>query len=170
MVTNPAEQARRRKRLRVVEELLLNGYGPSEIHDLIGEQYSVAPGTIRNDIVAVNKAHRADITSATELEGREKYLASIRVIRRKALSGWNETDAQGVVKVRGRDFKLAHQLDQEIARISGVNLKVDDRTIKINMEKARGYLDLIFQIVFKHVEDEDTRKLILDEVDLIEDE
>ena len=85
------------------------------------------------------------------------------------MKGWIEEGKFGPV-LKGVDHNLVHKIDKEIASLSGVTFAANNRTITLNMEKARGYLDLIFQIVFKHVEDEDTRKLILDEVDLIEDE
>jgi len=170
MATNPGVSSSRKVRLRVIEGLMLSGAGAQEIHELTFPQFGVTYGTIRNDICDINKAHRKDLTKLNELEGREKYLASVRHLRRKAMSGWNEVGAQGEVKIKGRDYKLVHALDKEIASLSGVTLTAGDRTITLNMEKARGYLELIFSVVFKHVESEDTRQLIMDDIEQIKAE
>lgn len=167
-MANPPKSLTIRKRHRVIEELMLNGYRTREIFDIVGESYGISYGTLRNDVYAINKAHRADLGQLGEQTGREKYLASIRQIRRMTLRGWDEQDAQGVIRIRGRDFKLAHQLDKEIAGLSGVVLTTNDRTLHLNMEKARGYLELIFQVVFKHVPDQDIQKLILDDLEQID--
>jgi len=169
MPANPAKQAAKRKRLRVVEELMLNGYQTGEISDLIGSQYNVSYKTIRMDIVEINKAHRADITALTELEGRRRYLASLRQMRRKALSGWNEEDSSGVVRVRGRDFKLAHQLDQEIAKLSGVALKHDEKTINLNITAARNEMERIMAAVFSIITDPSIQDLIIKAIESLAD-
>lgn len=158
---NPAKNANRRKRLRLVEELILNGFKTREIFDMVGTQYGVTYGTIRNDVVHVRKAHKDEINSQSELKGREVYLASILQLRRKSLTGWPEVDRFGTSRIKGRDFKLAHELDKEIARLSGVNIKSDEKTVHLTVEKARSYLDSIMQVVFDNVQDEATRARIV---------
>ena len=167
--SNRAKQKKTRQRRRAVETEYLAGYGAAEIHDRLTPRFKVTYDTIRKDIVEVRKAWKADVDEADEFEGRHRYLASLREVREGAMKGWIEEGKFGPV-LKGVDHNLVHKIDKEIASLSGVTFAANNRTITLNMEKARGYLDLIFQIVFKHVEDEDTRKLILDEVDLIEDE
>ena len=169
MATNPAVSVAKRKRLRAVEELMISGLGATEIHEILEPRFSVTYGTIRNDIVTVRKVHRSDFDSMTELRGREDYLAAVRQVRRKAITGWTETDAQGATRIKGRDYRLVHNIDKEIASLAGVRLTAGDKTITLNMERAREYLQVIFNIVFKHVVDEDTRKLILTDIELIEE-
>jgi hypothetical protein len=167
MVKNPAKESAKRKRLKVVEELMLNGYRTGEIYDLIGEQYNVSYKTIRMDIVEINKAHNSEITKLNELEGRSKYLASLKQVRRKAMSGWNEEDSSGVSRVRGRDYKLAHQIDQEIARLSGVALKQDEKTINLNITAARNEMEKIMGAVFSVVTDKEIQDLIIKEIEAL---
>lgn len=144
----PAVQMRARQRLRAVEELYLAGYGPQEIHDLIGESYGVTYGTLRNDIVRIRAAWGSDIDASTEFEGRHRYLAALRQLRRKVMSGWEEDG-----KKRGRDYALAYRIDQDIARLSGVRLKGDERTIHLDVQAARGFIDRLLEEVFAVVKD-----------------
>jgi len=149
---------RTQKRLRLVEELYLAGNGPTEIHAKVFDQYPVTYQTIRNDITKVRKAWGADLDAQNRLEGRHRYLASLRQLRRKALIGGP----------KGPDFRLVHQLDQEVARLSGVNLKVDDKTIKLDIEAARGFMEKVMAVVFEVVTDSDQREDLLDRLDNLE--
>lgn len=144
-----SRQKRTRKRLRAVEELYLAGYGPQEIHDLIGEAYRVTYGTVRNDIVAIRSTWTADTDARDELEGKQRYLAALRQLRRKVMSGWDEDG-----KTKGRDYALAYRIDQDIARLSGVRLKSDERTLHLDIQAARGFIDRLIAVVFEVVGDE----------------
>lgn len=152
---NPAKEVRARKRLRVVEELYLNGYGAQEIHDLIGNQYDVTYGTVRNDIVKVRKAHRDAIDESTQLSAMETYRASLLQIRRKSLSGWEEIGADGVTRIRGRDFRVALKCDEELALLGGVNLRDKTRRVEVDVEAVQAHTGGVMEIVFACIEDED---------------
>ena len=69
------------------------------------------------------------------------------------MKGWNETGRSGQPQIRGRDFKLAHQLDKEIARLSGVRLASDERTIHVDLTRAREFMAQVMEIIFRHVSD-----------------
>lgn len=158
-VLNPRQH--RRKRLRAVEELYLNGYCAKEIHDLIGEQFDVTYGTLRNDISAIRKMWGDDTEHRETLEGKDRYLASLRSMRRRVMSGWEEKDSTGRRKIVGRDYKLAHSIDKEIARLSGVRLANEEHTIHLTIEKARSFIDEVMSVVFKHVVDDETQHKII---------
>jgi len=150
-------------RQRKVEELYLNGYKAAEIHKQLANVHPVTAATIRNDIWAVRKRWKEAVLPERSEDGREQYFASLHSVRRKALSGWQEESPAGP-KVRGRDFKLVHDIDKEIARMNGVPLKSDILNIDITVEKARDYLDAIMGIVFTHVTDKDARQSIVDDL------
>jgi len=166
-MSNPAKNTARRQRLRVIEELMLNGYRTREIFDMVGERYNICFGTVRNDIVKIHKSHKEEHNDLTELQGREVYLASLRQLRRKALTGWTEADNVGTQRIKGRDFKLAHSLDKEIAKISGVDLKGE--TLELTLGKARDLMDRAMIVVFNHVKDDLVRKRIVDELTQIDE-
>lgn len=166
-MTTGNEGPKKRKRLRAIEELYLAGYCAKEIFDLLGEQYDVTYGTVRNDIVNIRKMWGEDIDHQDRLEGSRRYLAALRQIRRKAMAGYQEHDAQGRVVTRGRSFKLAHEMDKEIARLSGVRLKSDEHTIHLDIEAAREYMDKVLAVVFEHVTDSATRDAIVAGIELL---
>ncbi len=144
-----------RVRLRIIEELYIDGYGALEIHDKLVEGYpdthgKVQPGTVRKDIVAIRKAWSADLDAADQITGRLRYLSSTRLVRRKAL---DDGSAQAL--------KLVHSVDQELARLCGVVLKVDNRTLHIDVKKAESFMDEVMGIVFDRVTDTTTRELIV---------
>ena len=143
-------------RLRAIEELYLAGYGPHEIYNLLKAQYPVTYGTYRNSIVTIRKAWGADIDAQNKLEGGHRYLASLRQLRRKALVGYKEED-----KIKGRDLRLVHQLDQEIARLAGVRLKADEHTIHVDVQAARQFMEAVMAAVFEVVKSPQMREDIL---------
>jgi len=165
---NPAIRTSTRARLRLVEELVLSGYRAKEIHEKLSENISVTYGTIRNDIVRLRKQHRKDLDEKTELVGRDEYNARLKTLRRKALTGWVEVDHVGSTKIKGRDLKLVHELDKELARFSGVDLKQDTQNVVMTVEKVRGYLDRIMGVVFVHVTDTQLREAIIGDLARIE--
>lgn len=59
------------------------------------------------------------------------------------------------------DIRLGYKIGCDIAKLADVNLKGENLTINIGLDKARAYLDTIMKIVFAHVTDEDTRQAIL---------
>jgi hypothetical protein len=169
MASDKKAQRARYLRQREVEELYINGYSAAEIHTLLEDRFTVAQGTIRNDIVAIRKRWGHDI-EPPEIEGaKEKYLASLKSMRRKSLRGWKEVTLSGD-RVRGRDFKLAFEIDKEIARITGVELRSDTKTVHLTMERARGYLEKALAIVWSHVGDELIREAILADLKLIDED
>ena len=159
--------ATRLKRLRAIEELYLNGYCAREIHRLLGEQYKVGYGTLRNDIVAIRKVWSDDTGNRDALEGKDRYLASLRSMRRRVMKGWEEPSRSGRMRIVGRDYKLAHQIDKEIARISGVRLASDEHTIHLDIEEARQYMQSVMEVVFKHVEDAAVREAIVADIEVL---
>lgn len=156
MPTNVAKQKKTRQRRRKVERLYLDGYGAKEIHDKITGPHKATYPTIREDITIIRKAWVADLDAADEFEGRHRYLAATRELRRKA---------EGVKK-----YDLVHTLDKEIARLSGVNLKVDDRTWKITLDAAMSRIDEIMGAVFSVVEDRDLQDRIIEALEVFADE
>lgn len=154
-MTKNSDRTSYKKRLQITEDLMLSGYGAKQIHEKLSKDFKVAYGTIRNDIVKINKIHGERLDRATQLHSKQQLLARSHLLRRLALED-------------GRDLKLVHTINKDIAGLGGVTLSINDRTVTLNLEKARGYLDLIFNVVFSHVLDDKTRKLILDEVNLIE--
>lgn len=151
----------RLQRLRAVEEMYLGGYCAIEIFELIGETYGVTRGTIRNDISAIRKIWGEDLSNRDRLEGQQRYMASLRSMRRRALKGWTEVDAQGATKIRGRDYKLAHQLDKEIARLSGVELASDTKKVHVDIQAAREFMDRVMEIIFGVVTDREQQEAII---------
>jgi hypothetical protein len=148
--------------------MYLNGYCASEIHDLIGEQFKVTYGTVRNDIVRIRKMWKSDVDHQDELEGKNRYLASLRQIRRKALTGWTEDQPTvgGVIKrVHGRSHELAHKVDKEIAQLSGVHLASNDRTIHLSVEEARKFMGQVMEIIMRRVTDSETQDLIIKDLE-----
>jgi len=84
------------------------------------------------------------------------------------LSGWIQETDKGP-QTRGRDFKLVHEIDKEIARFSGIDLKADKKNISLTIEKVRLYLDTIMGVIFRHVPDEDTQQAILKDLDHLDE-
>ena len=91
-----------------------------------------------------------------ELEGSHRYLASLRQLRRKAITGWDENG-----KTKGKDLRLVHQLDQEIARLAGVRLKADEHTIHVDVQAARQFMEAVMAAVFEVVKSPQMREDIL---------
>lgn len=152
----PDKKHTTRARLRVVEELYISGYGPKDIHEKIKKKFPVRYGTLRNDIVDIRKAWAADLDGLNVLEGKHRYFAAMQQVRRKAMDGWEEGDA-----IKGRDYKLAHTIDQEIARLSGVRLKSDEKTIHLDIQEAKGFIEKVMEVVFEVVEDPDLCETIV---------
>lgn len=171
-MTNPAEQNSRRKRLRLIEEMILDGRKTGEIFDLVGEKYGITYGTLRNDIVDINKAHKEDIDKATEFKGRSEYLARTRLLRRKAMAGIPELDAQGQAtgKIKDRNLALVAEMDRAIARLHGVDLKSDSAILQVNLTTARNEMDRVMMAVFSVITDEDTQDLIIKAIESLADE
>lgn len=163
---NRAKEKGTRQRRRAVETEYLAGYGPAEIHDRLFKSYPVMPQTIRKDIVEVRKAWTADIDAVDEFEGRHRYLASLRELRKKAMIGWDEEGKFGSI-TKGVDYVLCHKLDQEIARLSGVNLKVDDKNINLNLKAAVAHMEDILQAVFSVVHDSEMQDRVIEAIDAI---
>lgn len=157
----------RLKRLRAIEELYLNGYCAREIHGLIGEQYGVGYGTVRNDIVAIRSVWNDDSVNRDTLEGKDRYLASLRSMRRRVMKGWQEPGKDGRMRIVGRDYKLAHSIDKEIARLSGVRLASDEHTIHLDIEAARQFMEQVMSIVFTHVADNAVRERIVADLEAL---
>lgn len=155
MTASPAQQLRRQKRLREVEQLYLDGYGPLEIWEMIGNRHRVTRETIRQDTTDIRRAWMEDLDSLTKLEGSQRYLAATRLTRRLAMSG----DA--------KDLKLAHQLDKEIARLSGVKLASDEQTIHVDVQQAREHMDQVLEVVFRHVEDRAVQEAIVADLEAL---
>lgn len=154
--------------MREVEELYINGYCAKEIHDLIGARHDVTAGTVRNDIVAIRKMWGDDLQHQDSVEGKRRYLASLRSVRRKAMSGHKELSIRGDVRIKGRDYKLAHEIDKEIARVSGVTLASDSRTIHLSIEEARAYMDEVMRIVMLRVTDIETQQKIIADLEALD--
>lgn len=163
----PRFRAPKLRRLRAIEELYLNGYCAQEIYTLLKTSYPVTYGTIRNDIVDLRKIWKMDTSNRDMLEGKDRYLASLRAIRRKVMDGWQEPVFGGGTKVVGRDFKQAHRLDKEIARLSGVTLASDMHSIHLSIQAAKDYVKTVMDVVMKHVEDPDIQRAIVEDLEAI---
>ena len=168
----PTPVARKKRlRLREVEELYLGGYCAKEIHDLIGERHAVTYGTIRNDICSIRKIWTDDVDKQDKFRGRQRYLAALKQVRRKVMGGWKESDGlRGHQKIRGRDYRLAHELDKEIATLSGVELSGSVRTVHLNVEVARDFMKAVMGVVFRYVTDAETRENIVNDLRKLDDE
>ena len=142
---NPAEEASRRVRLREIEQLMLNGYKAQEIFDILGNARGVTYGTIRNDISAIYAARREEIAEVTELEGRGGYLARLQAVRRSA--------------VAEKDLRLVHQLDKEIARLSGVEVDPKHR-MQVSVDGAKAFMQKVMERIFLVVTDQDQQDRI----------
>jgi len=154
----------RLERLRAVEELYLNGYKAREIYNLLSSRergtYDVTYGTIRNDIVMVRKLWGHDIQNGG-LEGRERYLASLKAMRRKVMTGWLEEGPDGRKRRAGRDYRLAHQIDKEIARIEGVEIASDTHKIHLDITAARSFMDKVMEAIFEEIDDPELQARIV---------
>jgi len=161
---------KRRQRLREVEELYLNFYCAKEIHDILGEKWDVTHGTIKNDIVTIRKWHKAAVEEKDVDSGRQGYVARLKSIRRRAATGFKEpTGIKGDVRIKGRDMRLVHDIDKEIARMEGVELKSDSRTIHVDLEKARNFIKEIMEIVMRRVIDREIQIAIIDDIEKLAD-
>ena len=156
MVTNPGIQIARRVRLREVQRLMLDGRQTAEIFDELGELHSVTYETIKNDVSDINKSQRDSIDEATELKGNADYMARTFELRLKA-------------KEDG-DLKLVHILNQELARMFGVNLKIDDKNFRLTLDRAIEHMDKVIQAVFSVVHDSDTQDRVIEAIDAIAEE
>ena len=165
-MTNPAKAQKKRQRLRLIEGFLLDGYGAQEITDMLPKGHKSAYGTIRNNIVEVRESWAADVDARDELEGRHRYLSSLRQVRKRALEGWEEEGKFGTV-IKGVDLGLVHSVDKEIARFSGVNLKIDDRNINLNLNAAIAHMEDILKAVFSVVPESDRQDAIIEAIDAI---
>ena len=146
----------KRQRQRRVEQLYLDQFTALEIHDKMSEEAEkagrnmVTPETIRNDIVAIRKRWGENLRSLDKLEGKERYLSATADLRRLAL---DEGSAKGL--------KIAMTANQEIARLSGVDLKIDDNTVRVvDVEQAKEFIDKILGVVWNEVTDTDARERI----------
>lgn len=144
------------KRLRAIEELYYQGHTPQQIHTLLRDLYPVTRATIRNDLVAIRKQH-AELLLEQQPEIREQYFGRLHQIRRMVLKGWKDPDG----KIRGRDFKLAHELDKEIARLLGLRLESDTQRLTVTMEAARSYVEHICDLIVQNVRDPEDRARLL---------
>lgn len=163
-------RAAKLKRLRAVEELYLNGYCAKEIHDLLLDSYGVTYGTIRNDIANVRRMWTDDLSHRDGLEGKDRYLASLRQLRRKTMQGWRETDATGRIVIKGRNYREAHNLDKEIARLSGVRLASDEHNIHVTVKAAREFIERVMEVVLEHVKDAETAESIVQALEALANE
>lgn len=137
------------KRRRAVAEFMLNGYGPREIHNLIKIAHNCKYNTVRSDVVSIRKEWGHDASQVNKIEGRGAYLASLRQLRRKAVTGRDNED-----HYIGINLELAHKLDKEIARLSGVKLKTDETVIRLDILEARDFIGDLLDIVFELVPDQ----------------
>jgi hypothetical protein len=135
----------------------------AEIHEKLKKEAEdagrkpVIYGTIKNDIVAVRKRWKADLAELDKLEGEERYLSATADLRRLAL---DEGSAKGL--------KIAMTANQEIARLSGVDLKIDDNTVRvIDVEQAKEYIDKILNVVWDEVTDTDAQLRIQAGIDAL---
>lgn len=151
-MTKDAEQMRVRRRRHAVEDLYLNGVKAQEIHDRLGQTFGVTYGTIRNDIVAVRKAWRDQLKEMSTLEGPEEYVARLTQMRRAAYTGWEEDGKDGRKRIVGRDFRLVHQIDKELAKLQGVDIK-DGASVTVNIQSVRAFMDKIMKRIFTVVTD-----------------
>jgi hypothetical protein len=135
-------------RRREVEDLYLNGYRPQEIHAMLLPRHGVAAGTIRNDIVAIRKLW-TEIIIEEEPSVRETYVGKLYAVRRYAMR-------EGV-----RDYRLAYEIDRQIARVLGLKLTADSQQITITVEEARTYVAHICDLVAQHVRHADDRAALL---------
>jgi hypothetical protein len=170
-MTKRGKEVSKRKRLRVIEALILDGRKAKEIHEILQEgKTPVSYGTVRNDISEVYKAHKAEIDEATELKGRQDYLARCQLLRRKAFAGFRETDQQGNTRIRDRNLGIVAEMDRRIAQLSGVSLKGDERSIHLNITAARNEMDRVMLAVFSVVTDSDTQDLIIQAIEALAEE
>jgi len=153
MATNPATQAKKRKRLREVERMVLDERDTVEIFDSLGKLHKVTYNTIRKDVVEVRKAHRDAVDKATELEGTASHRARTIQLRLDA--------------IESGDLKLVHTLNQELARMDGVDLKINERTININLKAAITHMEVVLQAVFTVIPDQAKQDLIIAALDEI---
>jgi len=157
--TKEAKQTAYRARLKMIEAYMLNGIGAKDIHaKLQAKGIKAAYGTIRNDIVEINKEHAARMTEATKLMGEQQFLARCLLTRQQAL----EQDPP--------DLRLVHQIDKDIAGLYGVTLTINDRKVTLTVEKARHLIEEALKVVFQYVRDAKTRELILADFELLDQE
>lgn len=157
-------------RLRAIEELYLNGYCAREIHQLLEPTYGVTYGTIRNDIVLLRRVWKYDTSHEETVEGKERYMASLRSMRRRVMKGWREKDVTGRERIVGRDYKLAHSIDKEIAKLSGVAVASEGHSIHITIQAAREFMDRVMGVVMTHVTDAETQSAIIRDIERLEHE
>mgnify|MGYP000216674871 CR=1 FL=1 len=160
MTNNPGKQIARRVRLKEIETAMLAGVRTGDICSDLAPKYDVSRATIRRDIKAVSKAHQGEIFAYTELESRGRYYAACVDLRRQAVDGIPCLDQYGNIRITGRDLKLAHQLDQEIARLRGMDS--DGRAVMIAQDKFRAALDQVMTVVFTIVTDPEDRDKLLE--------
>ena len=163
-------QVKKRKRIRAVEEMYINAYCAREIHDLIGDQFGVTYGTIRNDIVIVRKMWAKAKLKADPLQGGERHLAAMQNIRRRVMEGEPIKDGDGVEHIVGRDYKTAFAIDKEIAKLSGVTLATEERTIHLRIEEARDFVAKVMGVVMSLVTDAELQNAIIKGVEALDDE
>ena len=159
MTTNPGKQVARRVRLKAVESAMIAGTRTGDICAELAPQFKVSRDTIRRDIKAVSKAHQKEIFALTELESTGRYLAACIDLRRQAVEGVTVLDQYGNIRITGRDLKLAHQLDQEIARLRGMS--VDGSVNMLVLQKYRTALEEIMVVVFSIVRDQETKNELM---------
>jgi hypothetical protein len=146
----------RQRRLQAVEEMLYGGYRPQQIHILLKERFPVTRGTIRNDIVEIRK-NQKEVTTEASVEVKDEFIGRLHAIRRAAMKGWRDPDG----RVKGRDFRLAHDIDKTIASVLGLKLASDNPRITITMEAAQSYIEHVMDIIAQNVRDPDDRARVL---------
>lgn len=166
---NKATAKKTRQRRRIIEKFYLAGYGPLEIHDKLETPYRVTYGTVRKDIVEIRDAWKSDVDEADEFEGRHRYLASLREVRDKAITGWEEEGKFGPM-IKGIDLALVHKIDRDIAQLSGVDLKINERTININLQAAITHMEVVLSAVFSVIPDQSIQGQIIEAIEIAADE
>ena len=140
----------------MVKALILDGKRTGEIYKIIKEEHNVAYATVRKDVMEIRKAHLDDIDKATELEGTAVYFARTMDLRTEA-----KLD---------RDLKLVHTLNQELARLFGVNLKIDDKNFRLTLDSAIDHMDKVIKAVFSVITESALQDRIIEAIDSIAEE
>ncbi len=174
-----------RARRREVEHLMLNQHSGKDIFDVLGKRYGVVYGTIKNDMTVIRKLWGGYSDDHRQIEeGRARYVASLFELRRRATPDDQQYSVEGedtdkdaghIVTIRGKKYrvtkgalKFIHDIDKEIARLSGVELRADTQTIQLSVDAARNYVETVMRIFFKYVTDPEIQQKIVSELDAID--
>ena len=167
MPTNPATEMKRIKRLLAIEKLYLSNFGPLKIHQMLCQgkdaPFDVAYGTIRQDIVDIKKAHADDYSEMNKLEGHQKLLAQKSDLRDKAVDGWDEEGKFGLVK-KGVELALAAKLDEDIAKMTGVEIVKAGVNLNLTIEAAQDYMGNVMAAIYSVVTDTEMREQIVEAI------